>query len=73
MQHFTFIASSTVSQPLPTAWAALSCAEVLEAVQLAGQGFTLRARCTSEGVPFASCFANHVQVGDQCWSSGVGC
>jgi len=46
---------------------------VLEAVQLAGQGFTLRARCTSEGVPFASCFANHVQVGDQCWSSGVGC
>ncbi|KAI7835596.1 hypothetical protein COHA_010517 [Chlorella ohadii] len=35
--------------------------EVLEAVQLTGQGFTLRARCTSEGVPFASCFANHVQ------------
>jgi hypothetical protein len=35
--------------------------EVLEAAQLSGQGFTLRARCTSEGVPFASCFANHVQ------------
>ena len=38
-------------------------AEVLEAAQLSGQGFTLRARCTSEGVPFATCFANHVQVG----------
>lgn len=39
-----------------------SCtAEVLEATSLSHAGFSLSARCTSEGVPFASCFANHVQ------------
>lgn len=35
--------------------------EVLEATSLSHAGFSLSARCTSEGVPFASCFANHVQ------------
>ena len=34
---------------------------MLEAVHLTASGFTLRARCVSEGVPFASCFANLVQ------------
>lgn len=39
----------------------LPAAEVLEAAQLAPAGFVLQARCDSEGVPFASSFANHVQ------------
>lgn len=44
-------------------WAPVrATAEVMEAVQLSAQGFTLRTRCTSEGVPFSSCFANHVQA-----------
>ncbi|KAL4457399.1 hypothetical protein ABPG75_012264 [Micractinium tetrahymenae] len=35
--------------------------EVLEAASLSPSGFSLSAKCTSEGVPFASSFANHVQ------------
>ncbi|PSC69072.1 GRAM domain-containing 1B-like [Micractinium conductrix] len=35
--------------------------EVVEAGHLGAFGFFLRARCASEGVPFAAAFANHVQ------------
>lgn len=35
--------------------------EVLEAAELAACGFWLRACATSEGVPFSTCFANHIQ------------
>ena len=36
-------------------------AEVMEVGHLGASGFSLRTRCSSEGVPFSTCFANHVQ------------
>lgn len=35
--------------------------EVFTISNMVSNGFTLKAHCTSQGVPFSSCFANNVQ------------
>ncbi len=44
---------------VPSPFAATT--EMMEVAELGAAGFTLRTRCTTEGVPFSSNFANHVQ------------